>query len=93
MLTAEDIMPGQCYRAKTPRRTPDGYVNDRVVTWVAMNRTQVQYDGPAVKFGRHYPIIPMETFLKWADKDVTETLPEGEWMRWPTYQQKENEIQ
>jgi hypothetical protein len=81
-LTAADIKPHRCYEAKKPAVASDGvvqFVNDRQVLWVSTFRDQVQYNSPSVKFGRHYPKVTMEKFLKWAARDVTEIMPTGEW--------------
>ena len=40
----------------------------------------VQYNSPAIKDGSKYPTISATKFLKWAAKNVTETMPEnGDW--------------
>jgi hypothetical protein len=49
-----------------------------------MGRGEVQYHGPAVKLGRHHPIVSVEAFLKWAAYDCTKEMPEkGAWATWP----------
>lgn len=71
---------GRVYRGKQPRNSA-GLVNDRQITWVGAY--QVQYDSPAVSNGRHYPKVDIVDFLAWADRDITEEMPKGEWARWP----------
>lgn len=71
---------GQVWRAKRPGNA-NGFVNDRVIRHINF-LGHIQYDGPAVGFGRHYPIVTEETFEKWAGRIVTDELPEGEWQRW-----------
>lgn len=39
----------------------------------------VQYDSPTVKRGKDYPKISATKFLKFANEDVTEIMPNGEW--------------
>ena len=78
-----ELRVGRVYRAKKPIRTRYGYINDRQV--IFMNDQVVQYDGPSVRDGAHYPTIPMGKFLEWAGEDVTEKyklLPAGEWAEW-----------
>jgi hypothetical protein len=77
------LVVGHVYRAKKPR--PAGGIlfpvyNDRVIIWIG--ETTVQYDGPAVPEGRHFPRVKKEAFLKWAAKDVTNELPPGRWKSW-----------
>lgn len=71
-LTAEALRTGKTYRAKKPRKAGvfgDLY-NDRTILW--RDKTWIQYDGPAVPDGRHYPKISIEAFLAWADREVQE---------------------
>ena len=75
-MTKEDLKAGRCYRAKKPRNVR-GFYNDRQVK--RLTETQVQYDGPAVAWGRKYPLVSIEKFLAWASHDVTDDLPPGEW--------------
>lgn len=77
-----EIEVGRVYRAKKPREVV-GLVNDRAVLWINGLRSVVQYDGPAVANGRHYPKVSMEAFLAWAGEDITGKLPEGRWADWP----------
>lgn len=76
--TPLELVVGHTYEAKRPRI--GGYpamVNDRQITWIGLD--VVQYDGPTVGFGRHYPKITKEKFLAWAGRDVTAEMPPGEW--------------
>lgn len=85
----QNIERGRVYRAKKPRATgadwryPTGFVNDRVVIYVNVLGDVVQYDGPAVARGRHYPKCTLKAFEAWAGEDVTDKMPEGEWQAWP----------
>lgn len=74
---------GRTYRAKKPAKAGDWrdpMINDRTIKWIGGE--EVQYDGPSVAFGRHYPRVSLEKFLKWADMDVTDSLPDGEYEKW-----------
>lgn len=73
---------GRTYRGKSPGYTK-GFVNDRTITW--LGEKQVQYDGPAVIYGRLLPRMPIEDFRKWADHDITDQLPAGEYQQWGDY--------
>lgn len=75
-----DLTVGRTYRAKRPRNA-GGMINDRTVVWVG--RGSVQYDGPSIRIGRRCPVVPVEVFLAWADRDVTDELPKGEYAAWP----------
>lgn len=79
-----ELKVGRTYRAKRPAAAGDylsPLVNDRTIVWLGM--LEVQYDGPSVGFGRHYPKVSIEAFLKWAARDVTDELPDGEYAKWP----------
>lgn len=79
-----ELKRGRTYRAKKPRPVSSGcavLVNDRTVMFVGA--TEIQYDGPAVKPGRHYPKVSKAAFLAWAERDVTAELPAGEYAQWP----------
>jgi hypothetical protein len=78
-LTAADIKIGRFYEAKRPSMVVSGggLMNDRKVIYVS--KTQVQYDGPAVQNGRHYPTVSMDAFLNWAKRDITDEMPEFQW--------------
>ena len=41
----------------------------------------IQYDSPTVKDGKKYPSVSEAEFFKWAGKEVTELVPEGNWRR------------
>ena len=79
-MTELKLQRGRVFRAKRPRNA-GGLVNDRAIVYVGA--TQVQYDSPSVGFGRHYPWVSKEKFLAWADRDVTDDLPAGEFAEWP----------
>lgn len=78
-LESKDLQVGRCYRAKRPARIGlfPSLINDRQIKWIGGD--QVQYDSPSVKDGRRYPVVKIEAFLKWADRDVTDELPKGQW--------------
>ena len=42
---------------------------------------KIQYDSPALKFGKKYPSITLTKFLKWAGKEITDEMPKGEWRK------------
>ncbi len=75
------LVVGRTYRAKKPA-CAQGLVNDRTIKWMS-SYGDVQYDGPAVAHGRHYPKVTKDAFLKWADRDVTDELPPQEYATWP----------
>ena len=52
---------GKTYAARKGSRSPE-----RTIIWINEAGTQVQYDGPAVRNGRHYPSASTEDFAKWA---------------------------
>jgi hypothetical protein len=74
------IVAGRTYRAKTPRCAGGGYFNDRHVMGFYMGF--IQYDGPAVAHGKHFPKITVDEFVKWMGEDVTDKLPRGGWQPW-----------
>lgn len=86
-LTVEDLKVGHVYSAKRPQTY--GFpclLGDRQILWIGMiydNKEGfvqgLQYDSPSVKDGRHYPKISVTKFLKWAEADITEIMPKGEW--------------
>lgn len=66
-LTNADLEIGATYRAKRFRESPFGGVtNDRTILWMNSERTEVQYDSPALPMGRHYPTVAADAFLRWA---------------------------
>lgn len=78
-----ELKIGRTYRAKKPAKAGDWrgpLINDRTIKWIGFE--EVQYDGPSVKIGARYPKVSMEKFLSWADRDVTDELPEGEYAKW-----------
>lgn len=77
------ILKGRVYRAKKPANA-EGFFNDRLVLWT--NGVVVQYDGPAVGFGRRFPKVTVERFAAWAARDVTDELPKDEWARYARQQ-------
>jgi hypothetical protein len=77
MLTANDLIVGHVYSAKKLKRTVFGAMNDRQILHLGVS--QVQYDSPTVQHGRHYPKVSFEQFLKWADADITASMPAGDW--------------
>ena len=77
-----ELLQGRTYRAKKPACVRScGMTNDRTVIYIGV--TEVQYDGPAVATGRHYPRVTIEKFIEWAGHDVTDELPPGEYASWP----------
>lgn len=75
---------GRTYRAKKPGRIaffPAPLVNDRTIRWIGMY--ELQYDGPSVRHGGRYPRMSIELFRQWADRDVTDELPDAEYAPWP----------
>lgn len=79
-MDEKDIQVGRVYEAK--RKKGAGfpqYLNDRVVTWISADRSRVQYDSPTVPLGRKMPTVDMQQFCKWAARDCTDDMPEGEW--------------
>ena len=86
-LTREDLKVGRVYCAKRPRPIMLGFdrlYNDRQIRW--MGAFEMQYDGPTVKNGSRYPRITIEKFLKWADRDVTDECPPGDWRPYGPHQ-------
>ncbi len=79
-LTAADIIVGHTYSSKRPKGVGlfPTLMDDRQVKWTG-NGIHVQYDSPTVRMGRNYPTTTMEKFLKWADRDITDEMPKGEW--------------
>lgn len=84
-MKIEDLKVGRVYRAKRPRcvhRLDGSYVNDRQILYISPFGESIQYDSPSVTFNAKYPIISTEKFLKWADKDITDSLPPNEWEKY-----------
>ena len=85
------IIVGHVYRAKKPAAVGmwvEPLVNDRVVLW--LGTYELQYDGPSVKRGGVYPRLSIEKFRKWAERDVTDELPKGEWAQWSSVKKPES---
>lgn len=84
-MTEKEVVVGRTYCGKKPRKIQRGlfdvYFDDRQVRYVSRDRTLVQYDSPSVSLGRKYPMITMERFLAWADRDVTDLSPRDEWRK------------
>jgi len=81
-MEKSDLKVGHVYRGKKPMLVGNVFeplVNDRAVVWIGSE--QLQYDSPSVAMGRKLPRIDIEMFLKWADKDVTDQLVDGEWAK------------
>lgn len=78
-MDRKDLKVNRCYRGKHPAEC-NGYVNDRQIVWIGWNT--LQYDGPAVRIGMRRPTVDIDKFLAWADRDVTDELPKGEWAPW-----------
>lgn len=53
--------------------------NDRMIKWMRPDGQQLQYDSPSVKIGSRLPTVSAAEFRKWAKRDVTNEMPEGEW--------------
>lgn len=86
MTQTLELKVDKTYRAKKPRRAGrsfGGLINDRTIIWMSVDGSKIQYDGPAIGVGSNYPIVSREKFLDWADRDVTEELPQGEYASWP----------
>lgn len=79
---------GQIWRAKRPTNA-NGFVNDRVILHINFLGA-IQYDGPSVARGRHYPIVSAETFEKWAAREVRAELPADEWQEWDFHDPRKN---
>lgn len=81
---------GRTYRAKKPGRIadfPSPLVNDRTIIWIGQH--ELQYDGPSVRLGSKYPRMSIELFRQWADRDVTDELPEDHYATWPITKAKQ----
>lgn len=77
-LSPASLIAGHWYRGHNPRKISNGLnphhgrYPDRQI--ISLGRRTLQYDGPAVKVGQHYPEVSIPEFLLWATADVT-----GEW--------------
>lgn len=79
-MTKDDLVRGRIYSAKRPRRSLDGFCNDRMIVYVG--QFTVQYDSASLKTGRQYPSVAVEAFLKWVGRDVTAETPDRTWRDW-----------
>lgn len=82
---------GKVWRAKRPAPTGEflkPLVNDRVIMWIGAET--LQYDGPSVGLGQHYRKVSIEDFEKWAGREVTDELPNGQWQLWDNQDQSKN---
>lgn len=64
---------GQLWRAKKPRAVNTfacTQYDDREIIWVSPCKTKIQYDSPAIRNGRKYPIVFVERFDKWAGEKL-----------------------
>gem|GEM_PF-3728015 len=71
------IRVGQIYRAKRPRFTSEGLVNDRQV--VHVGPAGIQFDSPTIAAGHRLPFVSPVEFREWADCDVTALYGHGDW--------------
>lgn len=76
-----ELKAGRTYRSKKPCGAGPGLANDRTIIWLGAN--ELQYDGPGVRLAKLYPKISIAAFRDWAVRDVTDSLPPGEYARWP----------
>lgn len=74
-----ELIAGHIYEAKRPAAIGiiNPLINDRQIVWVGL--LEVQYDSPSVAMGRRFPRVTHEAFRKWAKRDITAEMPEGEW--------------
>jgi hypothetical protein len=70
-LTIDDIKVGKVYRGNRPIKRWGEIVNDRVVLRITP-MGYVQYDSNVVRVGRHYPVVGITEFLRWASHEVME---------------------
>lgn len=84
-LSLAALKPGRTFRGKRPANGGE-FVNDRTILYVSLMGDIVQYDGPAIARGRHYPKVKAADFLKWAAEDITDKLPRDEYQTWSDYQ-------
>lgn len=78
---------GRVYRGHKPTSTGSIFnpvVNDRQILWIGA--FELQYDSPTVKNGQHYKRMLISDFRKWAAKDVTDQMPEGDWASWTKFE-------
>lgn len=53
--------------------------NDRQIVYIDEVTEQVQWDSPSVKIGQRRKWSSFEAFRKWARRDITDEMPDGEW--------------
>ena len=70
-MTELQLKVGTTYRGKRPHRLFLAGFNDRTILYISPMGV-VQYDGPAIRTGRHYPTTTREKFLRWAKCEVDE---------------------
>jgi len=80
-LTQIDLIQGHIYSAKKEKVLWTGEFCDRMI--IRLWDTTLQYDSPAIKDGRRFPIVEIEKFLLWAKEDVTDKTPKREWRKKP----------
>lgn len=88
-LTVDDLKVRHVYRAKRPAQVggyTGTYVNDRIVLYVTSQ--SVQYDGPSVGIGQRHPSVPTVKFLSWASHEVTDEIPDDDWLSWHKFLQQ-----
>jgi hypothetical protein len=52
---------GETYQSRRGSRSPE-----RTIIWISDDGRRLQYDGPAVRIGRHYPAVSADAFASWA---------------------------
>lgn len=64
--TANDygLKVGEVYRPRKGSRS-----SEREILWISADGRMIQYDGPAVRLGRHHPTVSVDSFVKWAGLD------------------------
>lgn len=79
-----EIKVGKVYRCKRKKIFGifDPVYDDRQVLWISEDKQKIQYDCPSLRIGRRRPIVDREKFEKWADQDVTDRLPAGDWEKY-----------
>lgn len=79
-----ELIAGHTYEARKPKASGvfNPLYNDRQIVYINWTERKVQYDSPTVAMGRRLPFTSFEKFEKWAGRDVTEEMPEGQWRPW-----------
>jgi hypothetical protein len=75
------LVDRRTYRAKKPKQTKNGYVNDRTLVYLNFFGA-IKYSSP----NGPLRLTTRESFERWASHDVTEQLPAGCYMTWEQYQ-------